>query len=172
MKILAVEDSPSSRRLLQGIFLRLGVALPDIRLAENATEAREIFSTWHPDVVFLDVELRRTGAFPSTRKPAATKSPRPMNGDELGRALLQEDPSVRLVVVTAYDPRTPAVQTLVAAGATEVIVKPVLASRISEVLERIRRTRGAGNANRGDWRSSGLPVGARPPRHGPPSAYP
>jgi CheY-like chemotaxis protein len=133
LRILAVEDSPSARKVFQGVLLRLGVALPDLRLASNAPEALQLFTTWRPDLVFVDIDLNASGPPPGTSKESAAAY---VDGDELARQLLDRNPRLNLVVVTAYDPDTPRVKALVQKGAADVIVKPVLAARVQQVLSR------------------------------------
>ncbi|HEV2165728.1 MAG TPA: response regulator [Thermoplasmata archaeon] len=144
LKILAVEDSPSARKVLQGVLLRLGVALQDLRLASDSVEAMRVFSQWQPDLVFLDVELHPSAARPGPDGGAAPKgdAPPPVDGDELARRLLERAPKLHLVVVTAYDRDHPRVKALLKSGAADVIVKPVLAARVEEILNRFSRDGG------------------------------
>lgn len=140
LKILAVEDSASARKVLQGVLMRLGVELQNLRLASDSVEALKVFSQWQPDVVFLDVELRSSGV-PPPGGPTPNGHPgAPVDGDELARLLLERSPDLRLVVVTAYDRDHPRVAALVKTGASDVIVKPVLASRVQEVLTALSKT--------------------------------
>ena len=148
MKVLAVEDSPSARRLMQDIFLRLGLSLPEVRLASSAAEGQVVFEEWHPDVVFLDIELSGAGNGGAAGRAGKGSHAAPMNGDELGKAFLKENPKLKLVVVTAHDPDHPPVQSLVQGGATDVIVKPVLAARVSEIIERVRSEERASGTRR------------------------
>jgi CheY-like chemotaxis protein len=137
LKILAVEDSPSARKVFQGVLLRLGVSLRDLRLASNSSEALQLFSQWRPDLVFIDVELRTSALRPSATPPPPTDGvSAPMDGDELARHLLERNPRLHLVVVTAFDRDNPRVKALLKNGAADVVVKPVLASRIQEILTR------------------------------------
>jgi CheY-like chemotaxis protein len=141
LRILAVEDSASARKLFQGLLLRLGVGLPDLRFAANSAEALQLYTQWRPDLVFVDIELRNAPpAQPvTTAAPAAANAPAapaPVDGDELARQLLERNPRLNLVVVTVFDRDNPRVKALVQRGAADVIVKPVLAARVQEVLER------------------------------------
>ncbi len=137
LKILAVEDSPSARKLFQGLLLRLGVQLPDLRFAANAPEALQLFAQWRPDLVFVDIELRNPPLPQPTMPVAGEPSPAPLiDGDELAKQLLERNPRLNLVVVTAFDRDNPRVKTLLTQGAADVIVKPVLAARVQEILER------------------------------------
>lgn len=138
LRILAVEDSPSARKVIQGVLLRLGVELQDLRLASDSVEALRVFAQWKPNLVFVDVELHPPAAraTPDAASDPKIDPPGPVDGDELARRLLERSPELRLVVVTAFDRDHPRVQRLLKGGASDVIVKPVLASRVQEILAR------------------------------------
>jgi CheY-like chemotaxis protein len=129
-RVLAVEDSASARKLLQEILLRLGLTLPDLRLAANAREALQLFAEWRPNVVLLDMDLGRSPTSPS----GSAEGDSGIDGHELGRRFLERDPGVKLVIVTALDRDSPPVKALEQKGAAAVITKPVLAARVREVL--------------------------------------
>lgn len=141
LRILAVEDSPSARKVFQGVLTRLGVSLRDLRLASNSQEALQLFTQWRPDLVFVDVELSggRYRPPPAAGAPA-DGHPVEMDGDELAKQMLARNPDLNLVVVTAYDRDNPRVKALLTTGAADVIVKPVLAARVQEILTRFTAT--------------------------------
>ncbi len=135
-RILVVEDSPSARRLIQDVLLRLGAELPNLRVAGSVVEALTLFTQWRPNVVFLDIELRNAPA-----GGLGTVGPRPSpqdpkNGAELALLFLGRNPGVRVILCSATDPSDPRVADLVAQGKVEFIVKPLLAARVEEVLGR------------------------------------
>ncbi|MCI4318956.1 MAG: response regulator [Thermoplasmata archaeon] len=130
LKILAVENSSSAQRLMQAVLLKLGVALPDLRLATSSSEAMQLFTSWRPDVVFVDLDLG--SAYPRTTEPGANG--KDVDGDELARQLLSRNPRLNVVVVTAYDRDHPRVKTILAEGARDVIMKPLRAQRVQEAL--------------------------------------
>lgn len=130
LKILAVENSPSAQKLMQAVLLKLGVALPDLRLAAGSSEAMQLFTNWRPDVVFVDLDLG--GAYP--RSPPREGDGKDVDGDELARQFLSRNPRINVVVVTAYDRDHPRVKALLAGGARDVIMKPVRAQRVQEAL--------------------------------------
>jgi CheY-like chemotaxis protein len=148
-RILVVEDSRSARRLLQELLFRLGATPQNLRLVADANEALRVAAEWHPELVLLDMELRPSDS-PSEPQPSG-RSP-PLNGEDLGRHLLQADPKLPIVVVTALDPQHPRVRELRKTGAVDVIVKPVRAAKVQEVLERLG-VRFGGES----WRSSNDP---------------
>ena len=143
LKILAVEDSASARKVFQTVLIRLGVSLLNVRLAADAAEAQRLYRQWQPDLIFVDVELRPPpGAVP----PAPTAGGNgegavPVDGDGLAQWLLARDPDLKLVVVTAYDRDHPRVKALLAHGVADVIVKPVQASRVQAILDRFSADR-------------------------------
>lgn len=135
-RILVVEDSPSARRLIQDVLLRLGAELPNLRVAGTVVEALTLFTQWRPNVVFLDVELRSApaaGLGPAGPRPAPQD---PKNGAELAMLFLGRNPGVRVILCSATDPSDPRVADLVTQGKVEFIVKPLLAARVEEVLGR------------------------------------
>lgn len=135
-RILVVEDSPSARRLMQDVLLRLGAGLPNIRVVSSIVEALTVFSQWHPEVVFVDVELRSpaVGSLPAETPPSSDRDPK--DGAALASLFLKRDPGVRIIFCTAADPSDPRVSDLVSHHPVELIVKPLLASRVEEVLAR------------------------------------
>jgi CheY-like chemotaxis protein len=134
-RILAVEDSPSARRLLQEILLHLGISLPCLRLAGDAGEAAKMFAEWRPNVVLLDMDLGRVPVGPPT--PPNSYRIDGVDGQELGRRFLKGNPELKLVIVTALDLDSLPVKELQKLGAMAVITKPVLAARVREVLSQM-----------------------------------
>jgi CheY-like chemotaxis protein len=159
LRILAVDDSASARKIFQGVLLRLGVGLPDLRFAADAAEALLVFTQWHPDLVFVDIELRAQPPGPKSllKTPAEAGpagSPGYVDGDALTAQMLERNPRLQVVVVTACDPDHPRVRALMARGAIDVIVKPVLAGRVQEVLERFVPAGGGSDRSRGNSRNA------------------
>jgi CheY-like chemotaxis protein len=134
-KILVVEDSPSARKLLQDLLTRLGVGLPDLRIAPTVPEALQIFAQWRPDIVFIDLQLQHPLDSPTPNQGGASAS-YPKNGGELAMQLLQRTPSIKIVICSASDPSGSEVADLVAKGKMQSIVKPILAAKVRTVLEK------------------------------------
>jgi CheY-like chemotaxis protein len=137
-KILVVEDSPSARRLLQDILLRLGADLEHLRLAGTSAEAAELFAGWKPDLVFLDLQLGSAAAAAKGSTTAGSSPEVAQGGLELAVLFRREDPEVRIIICTASDADDPRVARLVERGEVDFILKPILAARVEEVLDRRR----------------------------------
>ncbi|MGA8302243.1 MAG: response regulator [Thermoplasmata archaeon] len=137
-KILVVEDSPSARRLLQDILLRLGSDLENLRLASSPVEARELFTRWRPNLVFLDLQLGSAGpdAAPGGSGAASASPESAQDGVELAVLFRKQDPEVRIIICTASDPDNARVSRMVRGGEVDFIVKPILAARIEDILSR------------------------------------
>ena len=97
-RVLVVEDSGSSRRLLQEILVRLGIDLPSLRVAGSITEAMVLFSQWHPQLAIVDLELRGD---PSIATPPSPQDPK--DGAELASHFLARNPAIRVIVCSAAD---------------------------------------------------------------------
>ena len=136
-RILVVEDSPSAQRLLQGILLRLGAQLPDLRIASTVVEALTVFAQWRPDLVFVDVELHPATPPIAAPGPTPASANDPRDGVELARLIRSRDPTVAIVISTARDPSDPRIAALRSEGRTELLTKPLIASRVEEVLQRV-----------------------------------
>jgi CheY-like chemotaxis protein len=131
-----VEDSPSARRLLQDILLRLGADLENLRLAGTISEATELFARWHPDLVFLDLQLGSPDAAEGASASASSSPETVQDGVGLAVLFRREDPEVRIIICTASDPDDPRVAHMLRGGDVDFIVKPMLAARVEELLAR------------------------------------
>ncbi|MGB6441750.1 MAG: hypothetical protein WBF81_00425, partial [Thermoplasmata archaeon] len=135
-RILVVEDSPSARRLLQDVLLRLGAELPNLRLTGSVVEALTVFTQWRPDVVFVDVELPAGPPALISKEAPPQSGQDPTDGAGLAVLFLTRDPSVRVILCSAADPSDRRVARLVNEGKVDYIMKPLLAARVEEVLAR------------------------------------
>jgi CheY-like chemotaxis protein len=134
MKILVVEDSASARKLLQGLLLRLGIRLEDLRMAPTIPEALQLFAQWRPDIVFLDLELRPTAALDAAPITGGSAQ-HPKNGAELAAQLVQRNPSLKIIVCSASQPEETEIGDLLRKRKMQSIVKPILAAKVQEALE-------------------------------------
>ncbi|MCI4321412.1 MAG: hypothetical protein L3K05_03805, partial [Thermoplasmata archaeon] len=127
-------DSPSARRLLQGLLLRLGVTLPDLRLAADVPEALQVFTRWNPEIAIIDIELRSRPAAVPAPEPDGTARPYATNGAELALQLLQRDPQLKVVISSASEPDGTVLGPLLKKGRVLAMMKPLLAAKVAETL--------------------------------------
>ncbi|HUY92617.1 MAG TPA: response regulator [Pirellulales bacterium] len=115
-KILVVDDSLVERLLVKGILGRD----PSFRieLAENGQEALEKIAESPPDLVVTDLVMPR------------------LNGLELVRAVRLRDPTIPVILMTAYGDESTAVQAL-EAGAASYVPKAQRAERLIETVRRV-----------------------------------
>ena len=105
IRVLLVDDSPIALNILQ----RLLAHAPDIQVvgtAANGLEAFELLPALNPDVICTDMHM------PS------------MDGLELTRAVMAQQPRPILVVSVSVEPGSPNVFRLLEAGAVDVFPKP------------------------------------------------
>jgi CheY-like chemotaxis protein len=144
-RILVVEDSPSARRLMQEILLRLGAELSNLRVAGTVVEALTLFAQWRPDVAFVDVELRSAPVSPLPTGTPPASAHDPQDGAELALVFLRRNPAIKVVVCSATDPSDPRVAQLVKDRKVDFIVKPVVAARVEAVLVKLPAEKPATN---------------------------
>jgi len=116
-KILIVEDNNDYRNLLVLFLGREGYEIAEARTGREAIE--QVHAT-HPDLIIMDLGL-----------PGIT-------GDE-AIAHFKADPSTRkipIIVATAFHEAAACVESVVAAGADEILHKPITWTTIQEVLSR------------------------------------
>lgn len=115
-KILLVEDNSEVRQLLTLFIKRLGY---EVFEAATGVEAIERASTVRPDLIMMDFRL-----------PG-------MNGDQ-ATARLKAKPSTRdipVVITTGYSADVQ-IKRFFAAGATEILLKPIDLTALGDVLRR------------------------------------
>ncbi|MEB3280457.1 MAG: GAF domain-containing protein [Lyngbya sp.] len=64
-RILIVEDHPVNRLLLLTLLQDIGLEVKD---AENGQEAIRIWQEWHPDLIFMDMQMPIMNGYEATRK--------------------------------------------------------------------------------------------------------
>jgi CheY-like chemotaxis protein len=133
-RILVVEDSPSARRLMQDVLVRLGAELPSLRVAGTVGEALQQFTDWRPEVVFVDIELDRGDATTISVDAPRRLDRDPKDGVELAEFMLRRDPRVHVILCSATDPSDPRIARLMANGKVHFILKPLRAARVEEML--------------------------------------
>jgi CheY-like chemotaxis protein len=132
-RILIIDDSPSARRNIQTVLQRIGFSASDLKSASTAEEAVQLFTQWRPGIVFLDLELRTP-----TTPPAAKDAPVTPNGAELAFLFLARNPRVKLIVCSASNVEGTRVGAFAKAHTIEAMVKPIIASKILDVLVRMK----------------------------------
>ncbi|MBI4747249.1 MAG: response regulator [Acidobacteria bacterium] len=76
-KMLVVDDQNDSRLLLKEILTPIGF---EVREARNGLEAVEIYKSWHPDVIWMDVRMPESDGYEATRairRLELTQTPNP-----------------------------------------------------------------------------------------------
>lgn len=122
--VLVVDDALPIRRKLLDILHRTGMGATEVAMAQSADEAMELFAKLHPTLVFCEL------VGDSTR------------GLEMVLEMLSLDPQVKVVLVTAEDPSSPAVRQAIRAGAFGVVRKPLRHETIRAVLAEIESEEG------------------------------
>lgn len=111
-RILIVEDHPDGRLLLHRLLKPIGF---ELREAVNGQEALEIFTQWHPHLIFMDI-----------RMPV-------MDGMEAIRRIRATGITTRIVALTAHALEEEKIEIL-AAGCDDFIRKPYRETEVFEVL--------------------------------------
>jgi two-component system LytT family response regulator/two-component system response regulator LytT len=119
LKALVVDDEQLARDELCYQLAELG-GIEVIAQAGDGPQALDAVSRHTPDVVFLDVQM-----------PGLT-------GFEVARRLIDRDPPVSIVFVTAYDQH--AIEAF-EVNAVDYLLKPVEAERLDRAVQRVRRRR-------------------------------
>ncbi|MBR1472249.1 MAG: response regulator [Lachnospiraceae bacterium] len=118
-RVLIVDDSRMSRRMLRGILEKAGYQV--IAEAENGAKGVEAYQTLRPDVVTLDITMPQ------------------MDGLEALEKILALDPAANAVMITAAGQQDKLLRAL-RAGAKRFISKPFqeqdILSNIAEVVKR------------------------------------
>lgn len=118
--ILLVEDSPSQMTMITGLLQTAGY---DVRCANDGVQAMKAVKQQQPDLVISDLIMPN------------------MNGGELTRAIVQDHPSIPVLVITARGSESLAVDAL-ADGAVNFVPKALLDMRlvsvVAELIERVR----------------------------------
>ncbi len=117
-RVLIAEDDRGISRFLEIEMTKRG---HDVRKAETGIEALEIFESFKPDIVLLDVMLPE------------------MDGVEVAQAMREKDPKVGIIMITALGETKDKVTGL-KAGADDYVVKPFdteeLVARMESLLRR------------------------------------
>jgi CheY-like chemotaxis protein len=143
IKVLVIDDSPAARLILRAAIERVGVAPKDMLDTDDPLEALMVFQTIHPEVVFLDLCFRqKLSARPRPGRDAPSPtSARPEGeiegGEVLAKFMLNEDPSLKLVLCTGAASDNSSYREVVKFGAFAVVEKPVTLEKIQSVFQRL-----------------------------------
>lgn len=116
-KVLIVDDSKTSRKILKNIFEENNYEVAGE--AANGQECLDKYQELHPDLVTLDITM-----------PV-------MDGIETLSKLKEMDPNAKVVMITAAGQKNKMVEA-VRLGAEDFVTKPYETSRIVEVLEKLK----------------------------------
>ncbi|HTT73492.1 MAG TPA: response regulator [Thermoplasmata archaeon] len=160
-RILIVDDSAPVRLSLEHLLHKLGVGPADLRSAGTEEEAWSAFRSFDPDVVFLDIQLedpepeggggeRSSGApfsdhllaempAEAIRADAVPGAATPTTSPDLAERMLAANPHLKLIVFTGLAPDDPRVRRMIRRGAFDVLVKPLRAARVREILDLVEQ---------------------------------
>lgn len=125
-KILLVDDSPISRKMLKSCFPAEYVA--EFLEAGDGLTGLNTFKDAAPDVTFLDLTM-----------PV-------MDGVEALEAMKKHNPDAVIIVATA-DVQVKSIEKVMGLGAFHVLKKPPTKESVREVLQRVDVYRGSGHGN-------------------------
>ena len=118
-KVLLVDDEEEVRNAIEQRISWEELGFEVIGKAQNGVKAMEIAEKLQPDVVITDIKMPY------------------MNGLELARNLKEENPGVRILILTGFDEFEYAKEA-VHLEIEEYILKPVNANELSECLKRLK----------------------------------
>ena len=117
MKLLIVDDSSVIRRSIER-FLQSNGITAEYLSASNGEEAIEVFETHKPQVVTMDITMPE------------------MDGLTCLEELLNRDPSVKILVISALADNDTAIEALTK-GATGFVCKPFTADELCEAIQKL-----------------------------------
>ena len=118
-KVLLVDDEEEVRNAIEQRINWEELGFEVIGKAQNGVKAMEIAEKLQPDVVITDIKMPY------------------MNGLELARNLKEENPGVRILILTGFDEFEYAKEA-VHLEVEEYILKPINANELSECLKRLK----------------------------------
>jgi CheY-like chemotaxis protein len=111
---LVVDDAPPVRMLLQTFLGKIGY---EVRTATDGDEAIVAFRERRPTIVFMDMEMPR------------------VPGEQAARAMLDEQPDLKVVLMTALDGADERIRALRSYGVHAVLHKPVRLEQVRNILD-------------------------------------
>ncbi len=116
-RILVVEDQPENLEITSRLLNSAGL---EVRCAENGQQALEVFESWHPHFIWMDMRMPVMDGFEATRRIRA------MPGGQ----------EVRIVALTAFaffEER----DAILSAGCDDMVSKPAEPARLFEVMTQL-----------------------------------
>ena len=129
IKVMIVDDEPRIRLILRKV-IEQTEDFAVITECGSMKEALLRFSECKPDVVFMDVDLKGTGAEVTDGETSSSE------GIDCARIMMNEAPDLKLIFATAYAEYMPSAFEMYA---FDYLVKPFDIARIRHTLERIRK---------------------------------
>jgi len=117
VKVLLVEDDPSSRLYLESL---LEINNIDVRSAEDGIDGLNVFDEFDPDIVITDIQMPM------------------MNGLELLEALKKKKPKTIVIITTAFGSERYAIKAL-QLGASNYLKKPVTGNDLIPILLKYKK---------------------------------
>lgn len=117
MKILIVDDSKLSKKLLKNILHKLNHEV--IAEGSNGQEAIDLYFSKKPDIVLMDIIMPK------------------VSGLEALEAIMSKDPCAKVVICSSMGQKDYIIQAIML-GAREFVVKPFVIERIQEVLDKLK----------------------------------
>ncbi len=124
-RALVADDSEFARRNAAKVIASLGGVV--VGEAATGRQAVDRYRTLHPDLVLMDITMPE------------------MPGVDAVEAIMREDPSARIVMVTSVGHQE-VVRRALGLGALHFLMKPLRFDEAVEVLRFVLETRGAGHA--------------------------
>lgn len=116
-RILVAEDHPDSQQVVEQLLSQVGC---QVRIAANGQLAVDLFQTWHPQLVLMDMRMPVMDGYQATRAIRALPG-----GDRV--------PIVALTASAFEEDR----DLVLEAGCTEMVKKPIEQNRLFEVIGRL-----------------------------------
>ncbi|MCR5581772.1 MAG: response regulator [Pseudobutyrivibrio sp.] len=120
MRIVLVEDEQRARRGLKNLIQMVSDDCEVVADAADGEKALDLISKCKPEVVFTDIKMPK------------------MDGIQLIKEVRKEDPTIKFVIVSAYEEFDYARQAL-SLGVTEYLVKPLIMEDVEKVVNKLEQ---------------------------------
>lgn len=116
-RILVAEDHPDNQQLVEQILSRIGC---QVRIADNGQLAVDLFQSWHPQLILMDIRMPVMDGYEATRVIRSLP-----DGDKI--------PIVALTASVFEEERSVAL----AAGCNDLAKKPIEENQLFEIIRRL-----------------------------------